>query len=79
MHKRHPHKIAKNRHPPTFLKMPVLAQPPLSVQTHYKFWKIWSFFIPKSADVRIWRAPLPLCPHWTNPLSLTAVVFNGRP
>jgi len=58
--KRHPHKIAKNWPP---LPLPVnvcTGSIPLSVRTHQKFQKIWIFFAPKSADVRIWRRPLHL-------------------
>jgi len=33
---------------------------PLSVRTHHKFWKIYSFFATKSADARIWRLDNPL-------------------
>jgi len=62
--------------------MSVLAQPPppLSVRTHHKFRKIRDF-LPKSADVRIWRPPSPLfekCPHWTTP-SPWLRSFYGRP
>jgi len=64
VHKRRPHKIVKYWPLSLVLKMSALAQPPphLSVRTHHKFWKIQSFFAPKSVDVYIWKtSPFSVC------------------
>jgi len=86
VHKRRPHKIAKSDPPsPLSAKCPHGSIPPpsLSVRTHHKFRKILKFFAPKSADVRIWRNPLPQCPRnirtGQTPSPLTADVFMDGP
>jgi len=83
VHKGHPHKIAKNQHPPFVQKMSALAQPPLSVRTQHKFRKIRYFFAPKSADFHFWRTSFPPCPQNVHtgeiPSPLTADVFYGQP
>jgi len=68
VHKRRPHKIAKNWSPPLHV----------SERTRYKCQKKNSkFFALKTADVHIWRIPLVRkMPTLDNPL--TAVIFYGQ-
>jgi len=80
VHKRCPHKFVKNWPPAPLSALaqpPPPSLPPLFMQTPMNF-ENPKFFVLKSADVRIWRTPLPKkCPHWTTPL--TADDFYGQP
>jgi len=80
LHKRRPHKIAKNWPlPPHARKMSALDQPPLSVRTHHTFLKNPKFFCMKKCGRPQLKTLLPAkCSHWNPPPFLSANVFYGR-
>jgi len=84
VHKRRPHKIAKNwlLLPPLIRKMSALSQSPtpLSVRTHHIFRKILSFLHQKVRTSATEETSLSAkCPHWTNSFPWLRTYFMDSP